>query len=173
MRYFRRVAEFLDHVVRQRCRWLGLQAFFNDRILFSVDYEMLMGKSDVGGRLGSSDIRTDGTAILGTLGYALYHQGSIRWGLGFGLGHYESDATAEFVVDEDLVESVSFDGSKLGQHYVMFVESPVLGKIHLMVMVGYRAAKLEDLDLVVDIPETPEPAAPVETGLIGKMQRFR
>ncbi|NNE44685.1 MAG: hypothetical protein HKN12_10780 [Gemmatimonadetes bacterium] len=136
----------------------GLAAIVKDKWLVLVDYERIIGKSEVGGRLGSSDIHLPANAITATLGYAVYTGGQVHFGFGAGAGRYESDGTAQFVVDEDIVQSVRFEGDAIGQHYVSWVDAPVLGRFRLLVMMGYRSAKIENYELIVDIPEQTPPA---------------
>jgi hypothetical protein len=147
----------------------GVSALVAGRVTFAVDYERLLGTSDVGGRLGSSDIRAPANAITATLGYALYKGHSVLAGVAAGVGRYESDASAEFVVQQELVEKVRINGDALGQHYLFFVDSPVQGHWRLLVQLGYRHADISDLSLDVEVPETPAPVGdepPAEPELV-------
>lgn len=140
----------------------GLHAFFRGKVFVAAEYEQLTGTSDVGGRLGSSDIQVPATAYLGTLGYCIYAK-DVRFGFGVGGGRYEADGSAEFVVLGETVEKYSMKGNTIGQHYVSFVDTPLLGKFRVTAMIGYRAAHLDDPEVVqeVFVPETePLPGDP-------------
>jgi hypothetical protein len=135
----------------------GLVALFREKWLVAVDYERVIGKSEVGGQLGKSVFEAPATAILATVGAAFYSGNGIQVGLGAGLGRYESDMTAEFFHDEEVVERVSLGGDALGQHYTMWIDSPALGKFRIFAMLGYRRAKITDVSFDVEIPD-PIPA---------------
>jgi hypothetical protein len=128
----------------------GLHAFFRGKVFFAAEYERLTGTSDVGGRLGSSDIQVPATAYVGTLGYCIYAK-NVRFGFGAGGGYYEADGSAEFIVDEEVVERYSMTGDTIGQHYVSFVDTPLLGKFRVTAMVGYRGARIDDPDVVQEV----------------------
>jgi hypothetical protein len=131
----------------------SLVGLFREKWLVAVDYERVIGKSEVGGQLGKAVFEAPATAILATVGVAFYSGNDIQVGLGAGLGRYESDMTAEFVDDEEIVEKFSFGGDGLGQHYTMWIDSPALGKFRIFAMLGYRHARISDVSLDVEIPE--------------------
>lgn len=140
----------------------GLHAFFRDKIFFAAEYENLVGTSDVGGRLGSSLIEVPAIAYLGTLGYCIYAE-DVKFGFAVGGGRYKAEGSAEFIVDEDVVEKYKMTGTTIGQHYVAFVDTPLLGKFRVTAMVGYRGAKLDDPDVTQEVfipEEEPLPGDP-------------
>jgi hypothetical protein len=138
----------------------GVNAIFRDKVLVAVDYERVLGKSDVGGRLGSSLIEAPATAYLATLGYAIHSGAAVQFGVFGGMGRYKSDFSAEFVVRERLVEKITLEGDGIGQHYGIWTDAPILGRFRLFVMLGYRGAVVDDVQLGVEIPATPDPENP-------------
>jgi hypothetical protein len=146
----------------------GLHAFFRGKVFLAAEYERLTGTSETGGRLGSADIQVPATAYMGTLGYCIYAK-KVRFGFGAGGGFYDADGSAEFIVDEDVVEKYTMTGDTIGQHYVSFVDTPLLGKFRVTAMVGYRRASIDDPDVVqeVFVPDPDDPSdPPVERFLI-------
>jgi len=140
----------------------GLHAFFRDKIFFAAEYENLQGVSDVGGRLGRSDIQVPATAILGTLGYCIYSQ-NVKFGFAAGGGKYDADGSAEFIVNEETVEKYSLKGDTIGTHFVAFVDTPILGKFRVTAMAGYRGAKIDDPEVTQEVfipEEEPLPGEP-------------
>lgn len=140
----------------------GIHAFFRDKIFFAAEYERITGTSNVGGRLGRAEIRVPATAYLGTLGYCIYAK-AVRFGFAAGGGRYKADGTADFTVDEEVVEKYSMGGDAIGQHYVSFVDTPLLGRFRITAMVGYRRAKIQDPDVTIDLlipEEEPPPGDP-------------
>jgi hypothetical protein len=136
----------------------GVTALFRQKYLVALDYERLTGKSEVGGQLGSSLIEVPATAILATVGWAFHSGSGIQVGVAAGLGRYESDMTADFIVDEEVVQKIALTGNGLGQHYTMWVDSPALGKFRIFTMFGYRRAVIDDVTLEVDFPDPVPPA---------------
>jgi hypothetical protein len=140
----------------------GLHAFFRDKVFFAAEYELVQGTSDVGGRLGRSDIQVPATAILGTLGYCIYSK-NVKFGFAAGGGKYEADGSAEFIVDQEVVEKYSMKGDTIGMHFVSFVDTPILGRFRVTAMAGYRGAKIDDPEVTQEVfvpEEEPLPGDP-------------
>lgn len=135
----------------------GIVALFREKWLVAVDYERILGKSEVGGQLGSALFEAPATAFLATLGWAFHSGNDIQIGLGAGLGRYDAEMTAEFVDDEETVERISLSGDALGQHYAMWIDSPALDHFRIFAMLGYRRAKVSDVSLEVKMPDPVPP----------------
>jgi hypothetical protein len=128
----------------------GLRAIPSESWRLSLDYERLMGSSEIELGGDSFEINTPANVVSATAAYLFPASGKARFGLGAGPALYLADGSIESV-DSSGTESSSFSGTGVGLHLLGVGEIAFSPKVHLELGAGYRVAKAS---LSVDDVET-------------------
>ncbi len=131
----------------------GVRAIFNDRAWVGLDYERLLGSSELsvpGGRL-KYDVPSHG--LLASAGYLFPGSGAIRFGLGGGIGYYTtSDASVQMEASVGGVSAAvtgDIKASGIGGHAFGLLDAALSEAWHAELLAGFRFANTSDIELTV------------------------
>ncbi len=130
----------------------GLRAIFNDRAWVELDYERLLGSSDINFPFGSLKYDVPSHGILASGGY-LFPGGTFRFGVGGGLGFYTASGSSIRVTGTlaDYAGEVTGDlsGTGLGAHAFGLLDAAMSENVHAEFLAGFRYARTGDVKLSV------------------------
>jgi hypothetical protein len=128
---------------------LGVELRISPTLAVSMEYERLAGATSVGAEGASVEYGIPANAVLATLKGYLLSSGSVRFGLGGGVGYYDSSGSAKFSIPNHEGLSEDWSGSTLGFHGLGLLDYEATPSFHLGLQAGYRYAKVTDVDTVL------------------------
>ncbi len=140
---------------------LGLRAIVMNRLILWTDYEKYDWSSEVGGQTAGSSLELPADIISVRTGWNLLSGPYKRFGFGFGLSHWDARSRQVFrlaeqereslripsIGENDEIGEIRFDGDTIGQDYFSFLEIPLTERLYVTASMGWRIAKIDQLDL--------------------------
>ncbi len=140
----------------------GVRLMYKEKIVAQIDFERLLANQKIGGITAESEIRVPADAIMFTLAYDLMKKRRAGFGVAAGAGRYE--AKGEQIITETDIEdeqttlgTIKIGGTSIGVHGGAYFEAALAGHVWFNVFTGYRAAKVEDLE-ITGLEDLQEPA---------------
>ena len=130
----------------------GLRAVVKERVMAEATWERVIADEKIGGTVATNDIVASSNAYLFTMGWDIMKSRNAAFGPAVGVGYYDSIAEqtiTETPVGEQLqtVGTLQLTGNALGMHAGVYFESALAGHVWVNAFMGYRSAKIKDLQI--------------------------
>ena len=125
----------------------GIRVRTEGNLVIGLDYNRLIGGTDLTAPGGTFKFDAPADAITGTVTYLFPSASKARFGLGGGVGFYMADAVASLYDSgtSSYVES-NLKGDGFGLHGLGAMDVTLSPAVHADLSVGYRYAKTTDLE---------------------------
>jgi hypothetical protein len=153
---------------------VGLHSPIGTRLFVGVEWERLVASSGVGGPLDRNTIAADADILRASVAVDLIPENKFRFGFEGGVGYLASRAEQTIFVDDEKVLATDLDGNGTAYNASMFWAIPATPSLEFAVSLGYRWAKIDNLDheLTTNIPDAePQPLSSLDwSGVYGRAQ---